>query len=730
MKKDLEYVIWVGLFAVLFIPFVVTNFMVFPDIIGKAFAFRILVEILLGLWLILIIKEKDYRPKFSAIIGAVGALSLILLVADIQAVDPYKAFWGNFERMEGWVTFIHLYAYLLILGSMFKTEKIWAWFLRAFVSLSFILALIGLSDLGQDGLTRVYGSFGNPIYLGIYFLFNVFFTGILFYKDVLIKSFESKNAFKETYRNWLFYAYLLIIILSIYLIYLSSRGVLLGLISGPVASMFILAIFEKKYLILKKLSIAGIILVVLLVAGFISARQTDFVKNSQTLSRLANISWNNEADQAGQSRSLVWNVALTGIKERPILGYGQEGFGYVFSKNYNPKIYSSVTDWFDRVHNTPLDFLIVSGILGLLGYLSIFIASLYLLWCRVKDICIFEKSLFTGLLFGYFVQGLFVFDNIVSYILFFIVLAYIHFRSVKNVPEKIIPILKNKQKNIGGEVKNNNYQNYVFIPILIVLTLSAIWWVNVKAILACVDLATAATLEKEGQISSSLAMYKNALSYNSFGTTEVRENLLLLIPTDIVNSTDILENKKEEDLQYVFNQGKELIKSAPDDAKRYYFLGSFLNITGNPDLALYYLNKAKILMPNYQLIRFEVIRSLLLLGRKSDALAESKFVYELNKNLAEAKYLYASTAAYNSQTDTVENLLAGADTPFNKVKEIYSIEASEAYKVGDKAKAVKAIQKLVTLNLAYKAEGEQAIAAIWAGTINISNQNPVKIPLK
>jgi hypothetical protein len=72
MKDILKYSIWAGIYAVLIIPFIVGNSMFFPYITGKAFTFRIIMEIIFGLWLILIIKDSEFRPKWSWVLGAAG----------------------------------------------------------------------------------------------------------------------------------------------------------------------------------------------------------------------------------------------------------------------------------------------------------------------------------------------------------------------------------------------------------------------------------------------------------------------------------------------------------------------------------------------------------------------------------------------------------------------------------------------------------------------------------
>ena len=727
MKEVFKYSIWSGLFATLIIPFIVTSGMTIPYTTGKVFIFRILVEILLGLWLILIIKDKEYRPKFTWLLGSVGIFALITLIADIHASDSYRAFWGNFERMEGWLTIVHLFAYFLILGSMFRTERVWLWFFRAFVSLGFISALMGIVELSTNGVqTRVYSTFGNPIVLAAYFLFNFFVVIVLLYKHVLINNLDGWSSFRRIFKNWLFYAYFIIAGLSIYLIYLSSRGVLLGLIVGFFLMMILLAVFGKIYPVLRKLSFGGIILLILLAGTFISIRQTDFVKNNLTLSKLAQISVVGESGVntgTDQVRQLLWPMALSGFKDKPILGWGQEGFNYVSDKYYDPKIFSLEQNWYDRAHSTLLDFLIAGGILGLLSYLSILGAAIYLLWSKKSRMDFVEKVIITGLLIGYFFQGLFIFDTIVSYILFFTILAYIHYRVAEGNTRQEVILQKNKVKEVINNGDIGNYSNYIFIPGIVILTLATVWYVNIPSILANTTFIDAIKLEKNDQISASVNQFKKALSYASFGDMEIRSYLLTALPADIIKSAGLTQEGKVSALGFVFEEAKKQIAATPGNARFLFYTGAFLNGTGNPAIALDYLDKAKDLAPNYQMIRFDIVKSLLALNKKSEALIEAKAAYDLSHDFLEARFLYAYTAAYNGQTDIADGLLVGLKTPFDKIKEVYGIEASEAYKANNKARAVAAIQKLIKINPDFKLEGETAISNIWNGTINFEVKN-------
>ncbi len=131
MKKSLKiikYCVLAGLFLTPFLVLVVPASLFFPFITGKNFAFRILIEIIFSLWLVLAIFDKNYRPRFA---GKNNLLIIILSVfifglalSSIFGSNLYRSFWSNYERMEGLITYLHLFAFFLALTTMLKTEKL------------------------------------------------------------------------------------------------------------------------------------------------------------------------------------------------------------------------------------------------------------------------------------------------------------------------------------------------------------------------------------------------------------------------------------------------------------------------------------------------------------------------------------------------------------------------------------------------------------------------------
>jgi len=289
--------------------------------------------------------------------------------------------------------------------------------------------------------------------------------------------------------------------------------------------------------------------------------------------------------------------------------------------------------WFDRAHNAPLDFLVAGGILGFLSYLALFMSALYLLWFRKNSLSITERSLVTGLFVGYLFQAIFVFDNLVSYIMFFTALAYVHSRIVEKEERK--PAFK----FISTFVSDEEYQNYILIPVAAILTVVGIYFVNVPGIMANQTLIQALQLTQGGRVVEGIAAFKSALAYKSMGDSEIREQLLSLTPS-VLKSPDVDQNTKREFLTLTVNEIEKQIAIVPDDARYYILMGSLLNNIGNPEQALIYIKKAVELSPLKQAMRFELIQSLYSLGKKEEALAEAKAAYELDERYDQAKSLY------------------------------------------------------------------------------------------
>jgi len=635
-------VVLAGFIAVPFIPFIVlgeTTF--FPFIVGKNFAFRIIVEIMLSAWSVLAIIDPAYRPKKSYLIGAFVALLGIITLSAIFGENPSKSFWSNFERMEGVITYFHLFAYFVVASTVLTVRNLWRPYLNIHLGAGVIMAIYGVLQwagdvtIVQDGI-RVNGTLGNAAYLGTYALFNIFIAGF----------FIVRGSFTTTGERVRVTTYGAIILLQTFVLYhTATRGALLGLIVGVGLATFLIAIFEREKKVVRKGAVGVLVAVVIFVAGFMAMRNTEMVKQSPVLSRFAAISLD---EKTTKSRFMVWNMAYQGFKERPFLGWGMENFNYVFNKYYDPKMYDQ-EQWFDRAHNVFFDWLIAGGLPALLAYLSLFTCAVYCIWRRADELSVTEKSVLTGLLTGYFFQNLFVFDNITSLIYFGTILAFVDGMSHKSDVGAVV----NKVKKTPSDKED---LTFMVSGGAIILGFVLIYFVNYNGLMQNTTLIRAMSEREADGPAHNLALFKEALSYDAFGTSEIREQLGQLSMSGFDPRKGITDIQKKFLELTATELGKQAVET-PKDARYQVFAGSFLARTGNADKALAYLNKASELSPKKQSILFELGSAYF--NVKDPAKAEGTFkrAFELAPQFGEPEKFYLEILVANGKRAEAEKLL-------------------------------------------------------------------------
>src|SRR3989344_4900162 len=186
-KQILRVVVFVGLFAIPFIPFLVSSSFFFPFITTKAFTWRIIIEIIFAAWVLLALLDASYRPKRSIIFYSIFGFLAIIGLADLFGVAPVKSFWSNFERMEGFITLLHSGMFFLVISSVFKEIDWKRWWNVSLVAsflmvLYSVLQIIGLKTINQGGV-RVDGTLGNAIYLAVYMLFHIFIAFLFMWRE-------------------------------------------------------------------------------------------------------------------------------------------------------------------------------------------------------------------------------------------------------------------------------------------------------------------------------------------------------------------------------------------------------------------------------------------------------------------------------------------------------------------------------------------------------------------
>ena len=632
MKDILKVVVYGGIFAVPFISLIISNSMFFPYITGKNFTFRIIVEIIFAAWVLLALYDAQYRPKFSWILGSFASLLVIMAFADALGKDPHMSFWSNFERMEGYVTLMHTFVYFIVVGSMLTTEKLWNRFFNATMLSAVILSLYAFAQLSgnitiNQGGWRLDGTLGNSAYMAIYMLFHVFIALFMFLR--------AKG------RGWrVLYGFLTLLFIYL-LIQTATRGTILGLAGGLTVTAAYVALFTKEHPKVRKYAAGGLLAMVLLVGLFIGFRKSEIIQHNPYLARVANITLSE-----GSLRFKIWHMAYEGFKERPILGWGQSNFNYVFNKQYDPSIYYAES-WYDRVHDIFFDWLIAGGILGVLAYFSIFFSALYYLIIAPlrkgysEQFTVVERGVLFGLLLGYLFHNLFVFDNIVSYVFYGTILALIHMRVAR-------PIAPVTAKKFDAQIVEQ-----VVAPIVGVALVAVLYFVNVPGITAAQGIIDAFKAKTPEQM---LVAFDKALAAESFGDQEIREQMTRRAQ-EVQQSQDASSEIKQKFLDRVEEELKKEVAEKPDDARVRVFISSFYRLTGQLDKAIPELEASRALSPDKQQIIFEQGLAYLQKGEYEKARDYFKEAYDLDTTYGDARIYYAMSAVRTGDLDVVDELL-------------------------------------------------------------------------
>lgn len=619
MKDIFKWIIYIGVASLLYTPFIVSSGMFFPYIVGKAYFFRIVVEIIFFTWVILAAMDKDYRPKKTGIFISFSIFTILILISNLLGVNVESSLWSNYERMEGWVTIVHLLALFVVTSSVLD-RKAWIKIFNIAIIFSLFMVLKVFGEVIEFGLSRrVITTLGNSTYVGIYALMNSFLALFLI-NEHIVRNELSKvvNVIKKP----AVIIYILAFILNSWVIFQTgTRGSMLGWLGGLLLSALIAVFLDKGNKKLKKISVYSIGAIAMFIAIIFFAKDTTLIQETESLKRITTIS---VSEGTAKARILNWQMAIEGIKEKPLLGWGQSNFNYVFDKYYLPEHHGNEV-WFDRTHNIIFDWLIAGGVVGLLGYLSIWFFLILAIF-KLKDLSVVSKSLLIGLLAGYFFHNLFVFDQIVSYIYFVLILAFVNSFSDKRF--KVMEI------DIPDWLK---YTKIILAAILLPITIYA---VNIPSIESNKELVSALRLTKQNSdgttsyyynngIEGNIEMFKRALERNTFGNSEIRERALLL-NSKIHRITNIDATQQALYIEMAATEVQKQIEKDPLNSKYPYILGVFYANLGQFNIAEEYLLKAIELSPNKQTIRYPLIQVYSTYGQGEKAVALAKETYELD----------------------------------------------------------------------------------------------------
>lgn len=656
----LLYIIKGAIIISFFTPLYVSSAFIFPFVFPKTALFQIFVEIMFFAWLILMFERPEFRPSRSRLFWALAIFLFIIFLTSILGVNFYLSFWSSYERMTGFVTMLHYFAYFLVLSSVLKTKKDWLMIFDFFIIANLVLCVVGLGQkLGIEGFLlagqgRISATFGNPAYFGAYLLFILFFIVFMYFQ-------------RQAKWQKIYYIGAFLFTFTIFF-WTQTRGALLAfggsLILFLAAMLFwpknqgenaIIAKFRTN---LKRISAVILIVFILFVSSVYLFRNASWVKNSLTLSRLANIS---AAEATSQTRLLAWRMSWQAVKERPVLGWGWENYNVVFNKFYDPNLYP-VENWFDRAHNIVFDTLTTTGFMGFFSFLGIFAVALIIIWraFKQKRIDFLNGALFAILPLGYLVQDFFVFDMLFSYLPLFTFLAFVNW-------------IEKGQKNLSDKAQapKTMKPNLFLQLVIIVAFIFSIYSLNIKPALAG-NYGIRAMAVQEGGLATVEKNFRQSLDYGTFGRFEVRLQLFETAKSLMINYQKYPEKKSVEDfVRLALEEGDKTIKERPTDARYAVTIGELNLVAAQFDStrikrAEEIFEMALKLSPTKQIILFGLGETKLRLGKNEEGIGYFKKAVELNDKIFDPHWNLATMYfAINDKADG-EKKLADIEQKFGK----------------------------------------------------------------
>ena len=624
-EKTYLRILQVGLAASLLIVLFVFKDLLFPYITSKQLPFNILMEALFVFWLVYILRYPANRPKKSLITYGLVAYLAAILISCFVGVNFTLSFWGNAERMLAFFPLLHFLIFYLILITVIKTEGWWEFILGASVALATIVSFIGLFG------AQIYSTIGNTAYVSGYLIFNLFFCLILFIRS------RYKNG------RWLFLLPIIPMLFEFRACHTS--GAIIGLFLSVLLMLFLFGISHQN----KKMRRAALIVLaiaVIAVAAIFSQYRSAWFQNSF----LRNLT---SEKTTFQTRLISWRGAIADFPSHPVFGTGFGNYAIIFDKHFDPKFfnYSMTETYFDRAHNNVLDILSTTGALGLLAYLSIFVALFYYLWrlfklngrvagmgeeAQRKNL---EIIVITSLMVAYFIQNLAVFDSLVTYIGLMLTLGYIYWlvqenkaeaEAVEDESEKIYPLAV---KGPGTEI--------LILSLLIIVMYIFTIQVNVKPWRMLDGVIVGYGDIEMGQYEAGIAAYHQALAGTPLDH-DGRVTLINLVASDQAILTQLPAAEVPATLDYVIGLAQANVAMNPNDSlmqmqlAQVYDMAARLNYQNSvyynsySSQALAAIDKSIAASPGRIPVYLLKARMLLLNGQQTEALQIANYAISLN----------------------------------------------------------------------------------------------------
>ncbi len=373
------------------------------------------------------------NPFFVPVILLVAAY----LISTLFSLAPFVSWFGSYQRLQGTYSMLSYVTIALITAATLRTPDQLRRLQHAVILTSVPIAIYGIIQhyskdplpWGGNTTTRITANAGNAIFLAAYLIMALFLVLERIYSSfaALVKLRDDAPRGHDTLTALAGGAYVFILLIQLLaILWTQSRGPWLGLLTGGYlfVLLVLVALRPRRYLTLAGVWVGVGVLGVVLIAALNTlpifqglrsvpylGRFTQLLDRESTTGQVRTLIWEGAADMVVPHDALVRPDGTTDSINvlRPLVGYGPEAMWVAFNKFY-PAELSQVEARNaspDRSHNETWDSLVITGLLGFLAYMGLFLSIFYwalrwlgLLVNRRDTILFFALLLASGVVFG------------------------------------------------------------------------------------------------------------------------------------------------------------------------------------------------------------------------------------------------------------------------------------------------------------------------------------------
>jgi tetratricopeptide (TPR) repeat protein len=395
--------------------------------------FRVLVELTTLAAALLWLRRPGFRP--APLTAALALYGLAVGLSTLLGRNTSQSFWGSYFRLFGLFTLLHGGALYGAVAAYFRTERQWQRLLTGVATASVLICvhalvqwrglesrllpvLLGRPDFHWSGPAsetyRPFATLGNSSFLGAFLVFALAFA---------------LGALVSSRRRWP--AAALVALVIVVLAVNQTRGAWLGAAAVGFTFAWLCLPRERRRALVM---VGGGVLSLLLAVGLVAARNPNaaWVASNPICTRMAHF-LQHDRNSSGWYRLEMWRRLggdLTASPAALLLGYGPESYLLVSSHSFVPSYADGAegAQFMDSTHNIFADALVDGGVLGLLALVAVLVLAFHMAVRGLRDASSTRRSvLITALaaLVGYVIQGIFLFDHVVTLIYLAVTLGLI-----------------------------------------------------------------------------------------------------------------------------------------------------------------------------------------------------------------------------------------------------------------------------------------------------------------